>query len=231
MCAQCHTKRYAASWLKTYDWMIILVDYMRDKYVLDIVTKLQEKGLFTPMDKWIVRNLGAMANRPTKMSAAHFGPDFVWWEGIMHFAEKIEEWLIDLYERPAIRKKAPEIIEEIEHILPWLKEQFEGETGATGATATMSKVEKELVVSEIEKTVNTLITQLPEVKEYVKKIEGSEAKEAIVKPLVTDVPVKTDGAVKVLKVDVGEEGGSTNALASLLALAFGMVAFAVRRVA
>ena len=230
MCAQCHTKRYAASWLKTYDWMIILVDYMRDKYVINIVEKLKEKGLFTPMDKWMVRNLGAMANRPTKMAAAHFGPDFVWWEGIMHFAEHIEEWLIDVYERPAVKKNAPEVIEMIEEILPWLKEKVEGvtTTGAVAKVSTVStaKAEKELVVKKIEKTVESLAS-LPEIKEYAKKIEEPAKNTYVPKPLVKSVPVKTVGAVGYEKVEL--TNGSSFDLLTLLAPLAGLAAVIATR--
>ncbi|ALL00834.1 hypothetical protein Pyrde_0784 [Pyrodictium delaneyi] len=181
MCAQCHTKEYAAAWLKTYDWMIILVDYMRDEYVLTVANMLKAKGLFTPMDEWMVRNLGAMANRPTKMSAAHFGPDFTWWEGIMHFAEKIEEWLIDVYERPAVAKKAPEIREKIEEILPWFKEQWEGE-GSTGTVHSLAEV----------KTAIAKAVEAPSIEAYAQKVETLEPP---AKPLVAKAPVKTLGEV------------------------------------
>ena len=205
MCSQCHTKTYAASWLKTYDWMIILADYMRDKYVLPIANALKQKGLFTPMDKWMVRNLGAMANRPTKMAAAHFAPDFVWWEGIMHFTEKIEEWLIDVYDRPAVAKKAPEIREMIEQILPWLKEQVEG-VAVTGSVKPLAAVEKSVV--------KTFASKVPGLTSYAEKLEKIEPP---AKPLVKAVGVSDAGVVKEFKVEL-RSGGAASPFAALAAV-------------
>ncbi|MET1102032.1 MAG: multiheme c-type cytochrome [Pyrodictiaceae archaeon] len=177
MCSQCHTKEYAASWLKTYDWMIILVDYMRDKYVVTVESMLKEKGLFTPMDKWKVRNLGAMANRPTKMSAAHFGPDYVWWEGIMHFTEWIEEWLIDVAERPAVHAKAPEIIEYInKEILPWYKSLIEGKSSPAHATVLFQKLAAEAKKTSFESLSSIAKPTVASVKPSITKYGSMEIK-------------------------------------------------------
>ena len=208
MCSQCHTKEYAASWLKTYDWMIILVDYMRDKYVLTIANMLKEKGLFTPMDKWMVRNLGAMANRPTKMAAAHFGPDFTWWDGIMHFAEKIEEWLLDVYERPAVAKKAPEIREMIEKILPWIKTQIEGEA-STGAVKPLAAV-----AAGVEKVAEEAAPA------PVKPLKAELAKLDDIKPPAAPLvkPVGVEAAKPVAEMTVNLGGAKAESFTPLLAL-------------
>ena len=175
MCSQCHTKYFAASYLRTADWMILLADFIRDEVVLKVAGMLKEKGLFTPMDKIIVRHLGAMANRPTKMGAFHFAPDFRWWAGIVHYVQWVIEWLESVYERPAVRKKAPEIIEFLEEILPWFKPQLEGEK---------IKVEKMLP---------------PKLVELTTKMESTKLAFA---PLVTTVDVKTVGSVYTFEVSV-----------------------------
>lgn len=232
MCSQCHTKIYAASWLKTFDWMIILVDYMRDKYVLTIANMLKEKGLFTPMDKWKVRNLGAMANRPTKMAAAHFGPDFVWWDGIMHFTEWLEEWLIDVAERPAVRKNAPEIVHMIEEILPWYKTKVEGIATTAAITkpavteTRAGKLEKTIVERQVEEIV-TVAKSNPEIVKYARSIGAVEtAKKAKPaksvetvepKPLVIGVKAVNLGAVKTLTVNLGGQQPNTGVLALFFA--------------
>ncbi len=128
MCSQCHEKYFVASYLRTVDWGFLLVDYARDEFVLKVAGMLKAKGLFTPFDKIIVRHLGAMANRPSKMGFVHFAPDYRWWAGLVHYVQWIVEWLESVIERPAVKKKAPEIVEEIEKILPWWKEQVEAES-------------------------------------------------------------------------------------------------------
>ncbi len=221
MCSQCHTKEYAASWLKTSDWMIILADWMRDAYVLKIANMLKEKGLFTPMDEWMVRNLGAMANRPTKMAAFHFAPDYTWWDGIMEFTEKIEEWLLDVYDRPAVIKKAPEIRKAIEEILPWLKTQYEGEE-TTGTVKALSELQK-VTVTELVKNVP------PEVKAYASKVQDIKPP---AKPLVKGVPVTGAKPVAEYKASlVNTTGGSGFPFYALLVVpaALPLAAFAARR--
>ncbi len=137
LCSQCHTKYWAASYLRTMDWAMLLVDYFRDWVVIPVAKMLKEKGLFTPLDKIRVRNLGAMANRPAKQALAHLGPDYRWWHELVEAVVLWTiEWLESVYERPAVRKKAPEIIEYIEKIMPWLKTQVEGAGSITIESAT-----------------------------------------------------------------------------------------------
>jgi hypothetical protein len=200
LCSQCHTKYYAASFLRTMDWATLLVDYIRDYFVLPVATMLQEKGLFTPFDKIEVRNLGAMANRPAKQALAHQGPDYRWWH---YLVERVVlwtiEWLENVYHRPAVRKKAPEIIEYIEKIMPWLKTQVEGE-----------KIE----------SISSLLP--PKVVETYKAVTGLKLAFA---PLVTPVGIEKAGVAYTFTVNVAGKatGVSPVAAAALLAVPAALV--------
>ncbi|HIQ55875.1 MAG TPA: hypothetical protein EYH59_04245 [Pyrodictium sp.] len=187
MCSQCHTKYFAAAQLRTADWMMVLVDYIRDTVILKIAGILKEKGLFTPLDKIKVRNLGAMGNRPAKMGAFHTAPDYRWWAGLVKpYVLKIMAWLKDIYHRPLVKKKAPEIIETIEEVMPWLKKQVEGE-----------KIKVEEVLP-------------PKIVELTGKMESVKLAFA---PLVTTVDVKTVGSIYAFEVGVKSTSTSVSPVA------------------
>ena len=151
----------------------------------------------------------------------------------MHFAEWIEEWLIDVAERPAVRKNAPEIVHMIEQILPWYKSKIEGiETTAavTKPAASVSKassVERMIIKRQVEEIVSVAQTT-PEVIKYAKSIGAVSAKSSepvksvAPKPLVVGVKAVNLGAVKTLTLDLG--GGHANN--GILALLFAALPFA-----
>jgi len=186
MCAQCHTKYFAASHLRTADWMILLADFIRDEVVIKVAEMLKEKGLFTPFDKITLRHLGAKANRPAKMAAFHFGPDFRWWAGIVHFVLYTIEWLENIYDRPAVKKKAPELVEFIEEVVPWFKTQLEGE-----------KIKVEEILP-------------PKLVELTSRMENVKLAFA---PLVTTVDVETVGSVYAFEVGVQTTTTGVNPIA------------------
>ena len=58
-----------------------------------VESDLKAKGLNTPLDRKTVRDIGAMAVRPTEISMFHYAPGYVWWEGVYKVAFELTEWL------------------------------------------------------------------------------------------------------------------------------------------
>ncbi|WP_456439081.1 multiheme c-type cytochrome [Caldithrix abyssi] len=92
MCTQCHTKQWSANALVSGDLTMSTLDNFRT-IALKIEDDLKAKGLNTPLDRKTVRDIGAMAVRPTEISMFHYAPGYVWWEGVYKVAFELTEWL------------------------------------------------------------------------------------------------------------------------------------------
>jgi hypothetical protein len=92
MCTQCHTKQWAANCLIGGDLTMAVLDYIR-RMAFQIERDLEKAGLHTPLDRKIVRDIGAMAVRPTEIAMFHYAPGYIWWDGIYRAAFEFVEWV------------------------------------------------------------------------------------------------------------------------------------------
>lgn len=94
MCTQCHTKQWAANCLIGGDLSMATLDHIR-KISLKVESDLDKRGLATPLDRVTVRDIGAMAVRPTEIAMFHYAPGYIWWDGIFKASNELVEWLVD----------------------------------------------------------------------------------------------------------------------------------------
>lgn len=94
VCTQCHTKQWAANCFVGGDLSIGFLDSLR-RIAFDVEKKLEQEGLATPIDRKIVRNIGAMAVRPTEIAMFHYAPGYIWWDGVFKASTELVEWLED----------------------------------------------------------------------------------------------------------------------------------------
>ncbi len=92
MCNQCHSKQWTANFFLSADSTIYLLDHIR-KMAFEIGNELKAKGVYTPTDHIKIRNIGAMAVRPTTIMLYHTAPGYIWWEGLMRTSQEFAEWV------------------------------------------------------------------------------------------------------------------------------------------
>ncbi|WP_456426089.1 multiheme c-type cytochrome [Desulfurobacterium sp.] len=94
VCTQCHSKQWAANCFVGGDLSIGFLDNLR-RIAFDVEKQLEKEGLATPIDRKIVRNIGAMAVRPTEIAMFHYAPGYIWWDGAFKASTELVEWLED----------------------------------------------------------------------------------------------------------------------------------------
>jgi len=117
MCGQCHTKQWVANALMNGDLSMATLDHFR-QIAFKVENDLQKTGLNTPADRKIVRDIGAMAARPTGIAMFHYAPGYIWWEGIYKIAFELTEWL----ENSVEPRLGPEYVSKY---VSWIKEHKE----------------------------------------------------------------------------------------------------------
>jgi len=117
VCTQCHSKQWAANCLIGGDLSIGFLDTIR-RIAFEVEKELEKRGLHTPLDRKIVRNIGAMAVRPTEIAMFHYAPGYIWWDGVYKAATELVEWLES--------SVAPRLgVDYVSKYVPWIKEIHE----------------------------------------------------------------------------------------------------------
>ncbi len=114
MCNQCHSKQWTANFFLSADSTIYFLDHIR-QMAFDIGKELKQKGVYTPVDHITIRNIGAMAVRPTTIMLYHTAPGYIWWEGLMRTSQEFAEW-VESSVTPRLGA------EKTEKYLKWVKE-------------------------------------------------------------------------------------------------------------
>ena len=92
MCNQCHSKQWVGNFFLAADSVIYMLAHIRNM-AFEIGDELKKAGLYTPLDHITIRNIGAMAVRPTMIMMYHTAPGYIWWEGFMRVSQEFVEWV------------------------------------------------------------------------------------------------------------------------------------------
>ena len=92
MCNQCHSKQWVGNFFLSADSVIYMLNHIRSM-AFQIGDELKKAGVYTPLDHITIRNIGAMAVRPTMIMMYHTAPGYIWWEGIMRLSQEFAEWV------------------------------------------------------------------------------------------------------------------------------------------
>ena len=92
VCNQCHSKQWTGNFFLTADSVIYMLNHIR-KMAFEIGGELKKAGVYTPIDHITIRNIGAMAVRPTMIMMYHTAPGEIWWEGFMRVSQEFAEWV------------------------------------------------------------------------------------------------------------------------------------------